>query len=192
MNTLSLFSRIGHSSISRRAAVLLVALVWSSLAFCGEIHEAANAGDLAKVKALLKDNPDLVSSKDSYGLTPLHYAAWQGHKEVAELLLIAKADINAKANDGRTPLHVAAYWGQKDVAALLLVNQADVNAKDEGGWTPLHYAAWGGQKDVAALLLIHKADVNAKANDGRTPLHAAAYWGHKDVVKLLRQHGGHK
>ena len=56
-------------------AVTLVALVWSCLAFCGEIHDAAEDGDLEKVKALLKANPDLVNSKDTNGMTPLHFAA---------------------------------------------------------------------------------------------------------------------
>ncbi len=79
-------------------AVTLVALVWSSLAFCGEIHDAAQNGDLAKVKALLKANPDLVSSKDTNGMTPLHCAAVKGHKDVAELLLANKAEVNARDN----------------------------------------------------------------------------------------------
>jgi len=35
------FSRFCHSPIPRRAAVVLVALAWSSLAFGGEIHDAA-------------------------------------------------------------------------------------------------------------------------------------------------------
>ena len=43
MNTHSSFSRFCHSPIPRRAAVLLVALAWSSLAFCGEIHDAAES-----------------------------------------------------------------------------------------------------------------------------------------------------
>ena len=72
MNMHSFFSRLCHSPIPRRAAVMLVALAWSSLAFCGEIHDAAKDGDLEKVKALLKDNPDLVFSKDNDGATPLH------------------------------------------------------------------------------------------------------------------------
>ena len=46
----------------------------------------AQRGDLEKVKALLKDNPDLVSSKDTNGWMPLHAAAIDGHKDVAELL----------------------------------------------------------------------------------------------------------
>jgi ankyrin repeat protein len=35
-------------------------------------------------------------------LTPLHVAVWSGHKNVTELLLASKADINAKDNDGST------------------------------------------------------------------------------------------
>jgi hypothetical protein len=46
-------------------AVTLVALAWGNLAFCGEIHDAAKAGDLDKVKALLNANPNLISSKDT-------------------------------------------------------------------------------------------------------------------------------
>ena len=38
----------------RCAAVMLFALVWSGLAFCDEIHDAARAGDLEKVKMLLR------------------------------------------------------------------------------------------------------------------------------------------
>jgi hypothetical protein len=56
------------------------------VAFGQEIDDAAQNGDLEKVKALLKDNPDLVSSKDKWGRTPLHLAARNGHKDVAELL----------------------------------------------------------------------------------------------------------
>jgi hypothetical protein len=128
------------STIPRRAVVLLVALAWGSLAFCGEIHDAARNGDLGKVKALLKDNPDLVFSKESAGGTPLHGAAYRGHKDVVELLLASKADVNAKSKNGWTPLHEAAANGYKDVAELLLANKADVNAKN---YKPIFYSKTG-------------------------------------------------
>jgi ankyrin repeat protein len=98
---------------------MLVALAWSSPAFCGEIHDAARDGNLEKVKALLKGNPDLVFSKDDQGETPLHFAANLGHKDVVEFLLAKKADVNAKANNGWTPLYVAGRTGHNDVAELL-------------------------------------------------------------------------
>jgi len=133
MNTHSFFSRVCHSPISRLSAVLLVALALSSLASCGRkhdttvggdsgsggIHYAARAGDVEKVKALLKGNSDLVFSKDTNGWTPLHIAAYNGHKDVVELLLANKAEVNAKDNSGVTPLHLAAGNRHKDVADLL-------------------------------------------------------------------------
>jgi len=112
MNPYSFFSRYCHPTILRRVAILPVTLAWCSLAFCGEIHDAAKAGDLEKVKTLLKDKPGLVLSKDDkYGLTPLHLAAFSGHQDVAELLLTSKAEVNAKDNLGLTPLHMAALGG---------------------------------------------------------------------------------
>ena len=71
--------RFRHSNVFRCTIVMLVALAWTSLSFCGEIHDAAKDGDLEKVKALLQSNPDLVFSKDDkYGATPLHWAAAAG------------------------------------------------------------------------------------------------------------------
>src|SRR6266478_3933119 len=46
--------------ISCAAIVALLALVLNSLALCGEIHDAVRIGDLEKVKALLRNSPDLV------------------------------------------------------------------------------------------------------------------------------------
>ena len=66
-------------------------------------------------------------------MTPLHAAAYNGYKDVAELLLANKADVNAKDSDGMTPLHMAASNGHKDVAELLLANKAEVNARTNSG-----------------------------------------------------------
>jgi len=157
-------------------------------AFCGQVHDAAAQGDVAVVRALLQANPDLAFSRDNNGLTPLHFAARNGHKDVAELLLANKAEVNAKTNNGRTPLHEAAEAGHKSVGELLLVNKADVKAKTYRGYTALHLAAFKGYLDVTELLLAYGANVNARNNLGYTPLQAAM--AHQDVADLLRQHGG--
>ena len=175
--------------ISHRAVVILFVIAWSNLAFCGEINYAAKNGDLETVKALLKANPDLVSSKGQYGDSPLHLAATAGHKDVAVLLLANKADVNAKNNAGGTPLHSASGYGHEEIAALLLANKADVNAKDMFGSTPLHGAAANGFVEVVKLLLANKAEVNAKAGDGQTPLHGATMYGRTEVAELLLTNG---
>ncbi|MGA3346733.1 MAG: ankyrin repeat domain-containing protein [Terracidiphilus sp.] len=132
----------------------LAALAVATPAFCGPIHDAARAGDLDKVKSLIKESPGLVSSKDDkYGQTPLHIAAFNDRKDVAEFLLANKADVNAKAKNGSTPLHLAAAKGNKDMVELLLANKADIDAVDNEGWSPLHSAATWNQKEVQELLI---------------------------------------
>ena len=111
---------------------------------------------MERVKALLKDHADLVFSQDTkIGGTPLYWAAVNGHKDVAELLLANKAAVNAKDNLGWTPLHYAAVMGQKNVMELLLASKAEVNAKDITGATPFHAAATLKHEDVAELLRQH-------------------------------------
>ena len=71
-------------------------------------------------------------------MTPLHYAAYGDHQDVAELLLANNADVNAKRQQAARRLCTAADYGHKDVAELLLASNAEVNAKDNNGDTPLH------------------------------------------------------
>lgn len=89
------------------------------------LEDAAQTGGLEKVKALLKDNPDFILTKDEHHRTPLHEAAagyslsFKYHKDIVELLLTNSADVNAKDNNGNTPLDFAVMAGRKDVAELL-------------------------------------------------------------------------
>jgi serine/threonine-protein phosphatase 6 regulatory ankyrin repeat subunit B len=180
------------------------------------IHEAARDGNAAKVKELLEKDPALARAVEQQrgkdqstdGFTPLHYAARGGNKEVAELLLTGKADVNAQSHYGGTPLHQAVgitpHWfvrlekrpwrwaedeRRKAVAELLLAHHADVNAKDWEGRTPLHHAAATGQKGMVELLLANKADRKALDRESLTPLHEAVWSGHNEVVELLLAKG---
>jgi ankyrin repeat protein len=152
----------------------------------GSLHEAALNGKLEKAKALLKTNPGLVFNQDSYASqSPLHLAAQYGHKDVAELLLANKADVEANAYGGWTPLLNAVFGGHKDMVELLVANKANVNVKEAASRTPLHVAAENGYTEIAAFLLASKADLNAKNREGYTPLHVAAARDYKDMVMLL-------
>jgi ankyrin repeat protein len=152
--------------------VILVALVWRNLALGGDIFDAAKSGDLEKVRALLKSNPNLVFSNNSdAGFTPLHWAVRFSHKEVAELLLTNKSNVDATDGWGRTPLMFAVFDRDKEMAELLLQSNANVEFKDRTfGYSPLRWAMNNHNLELMQLFLAYKADVNTKDNNGFTPL----------------------
>jgi len=129
-----------------------------------------------------------VNAADNEGWTPLHWAAFKGHKACVDRLLKAPGvQVNAATKNGWTPLHWAADKGHEAcVARLLDAPEVNVNAKGEYGWTPLHSAAEKGHVAcVARLLDAPGVNVNAKGEYGWTPLHWAAFKGHKACVDLL-------
>ena len=54
----------------------------------------------------MRDGVD-VNAKSDEGWTALHEAAFEGRKEIVELLISNGADVNAKGESGRTPLDLA-------------------------------------------------------------------------------------
>merc|ERR1712166_1019424 len=75
------------------------------------IHDAAEQGKATEVQLVVDIYPDRVNAKKQggqYGETPLHLAALHNRCEVAQILIAAGADLNAKSNNGWTPLHRAA------------------------------------------------------------------------------------
>jgi len=106
-----------------------------------DMFRAVKAGDVARVKELLAQDPALVHARDGDQSTPLHWAAWKDQPEVVEVLLDAGADIQAHNENyhwGTTPLHAAAHGNNKRAVEALIRRGADVNAlKANGTGRPL-------------------------------------------------------
>ena len=111
-------------------------------------------------------------------------------KDIAELLIINGANVNAKDVGGRTPLLSAIRNGHKEVAELLVIKGADVNAKDDDGLSPLWSALKVGKKEIAKLLITKGANVNEKDELGETPLDWVIRTRQKEIADLLIKHSG--
>jgi len=68
---------------------------------------------------LLIDKGAKINAKNESGGTPLHLAAFWGHKDVIELLIENGAKYDIKNDRGRTALDIAALYGYKDCCKYL-------------------------------------------------------------------------
>jgi len=89
----------------------------------GTIHGAASGDDIEAVKEFLDAGKDVNAKDKGLGATPLHWAIFKGHKEIAELLISEGADVNAKAQESAlgltTPLDWAITRNHTEIADLL-------------------------------------------------------------------------
>jgi ankyrin repeat protein len=169
-----------------------------------DIHVAALEGDLEQVKDLLRSDPKRINQPSNHTRkdtpdshhTPLHDAAWGGHRAMVAWLLDHGADVGARTEHGWTALHLAIRGSAtaKDAAVmvdLLLGHKAEIDARDSLGQTPLRYAVEKGfrRAKVVRQLLGHGASAASADNWGWTPLHVAAGRGDMDIVLQLLEKG---
>ena len=148
----------------------------SILQFGGnELHRVAGVGDLVGARRLLASGINL-EARDNRGFTPLHTAIWEGHEEMAKLLIESGADVNSHMLGSLdwTPVGEAARFGLGDTVARLLDHGARINQRTHSGVTPLHLAIDYKNYQVAETLVSRGADVNAVTEEGVTPLQLLA------------------
>jgi uncharacterized protein len=182
-----------------------------------DFFKAITQGEVARVKELLKDDPQLAAAKNEKGMSAVLLAAYYRKPDVVAVLLatgvelnifdaaatgqtarvraLVKQDaawVNAFAPDGFFPLGLAVFFGHRETFDVLLAAGADVNAvtRESMKITPLHSAVAARQFEMARTLIARGANVNPRqAENGVTPLHEAAASGEIEFVKLLLEHG---
>ncbi|KKK20668.1 hypothetical protein ARAM_000349 [Aspergillus rambellii] len=85
-------------------------------------------GHVDIVRLLLEQYTN-IESKDTFGQTPLSWAARNGHESVIRLLLEQNAHMESKDTYRRTPLSWAVKKGHEDIIRVLLRQNADIESK---------------------------------------------------------------
>ena len=152
------------------------------------VYIRSTPSSLAKpsiVAALLKAGVANAFKKTS-SITPLHVACFCGHKDdIVQLLLKAKANVNALDIQGNTPLCIAAGKGHEKIVELLISAGADIELeKNIYGYTPLFFAAITGHLEVVKILIQNGASIK-RNRYGQTPQDCAAQMGQMEIFEYL-------
>ena len=120
---------------------------------------AAALGRTDQLKVMLDRGEAALQERSPDGWTPLHLAAFFGHRETAAMLIDRGADMAARSDNeiGNTPLHAAVAGGRGPVAELLVERGADVNAV-ANGLRPLDIAAGREDQEMVGYLVAHGAE----------------------------------
>lgn len=135
------------------------------------------------------------------GWTPLHHCADPDGGErlsaaraaVADVLLIAGADVDARDDAGETPLFHAARYADSGLVHVLLKHGAAVNIEDYSAvdssraeqYTPLTEAVFGGSVDVVRTLVEHGADFE-RNECGESLQELAKFYNRQEVLVFLQ------
>ncbi len=179
------------------------------------LFEAIRHNDAAAIAQLLDGDRSLLDARQN-GVTPILFAVYNGHAELARLfvdrgavltfgeacalgddalaLRMLDADpalLDAYSEDGFPPVGLAIFFRHPELARALIERGANVNAaaRNAIGVAPVHAAAAVRDAGTMRLLLARGADANARQQLGYTALHTAAQLGDEEIVNLLLAHG---
>jgi len=152
-------------------------------------HFAIKTEKLEFFKWLIDNHNNLMHSKTSTSMTPMHFAAERGHLKIIKYLQELGQPLNAQAYRGKTAIHFAAERGHLEVIEYLWEHGQPLDAQDDDEKTPMHFAAERGQLEVIKYLQEHGQPLDAGDDDGMTPMFYAAQDGHLEVIKYLREQG---
>lgn len=153
-----------------------------------EFHEAAAAGQFARVREFIEQDAALSGAYSPDGFPPAALAAAFGHLEIVKYLVLKGAAVNAVATNGSgyNALTGAVAGGHLEIARWLLENGADANYRYAAGFSPLLTAAANGHLEMVKLLLAKGADPSARTDDQKSALSLAEERHHSGVAEFLR------
>jgi uncharacterized protein len=176
-----------------------------------QFFNAIRTGDADLIRALLASDPQLAGSTHPSGATPLLWAVYTGHADLANIILAGREPdffeacalgrservselvardaslLNSYSKDGFTGLGFAVFFKHFETAHALAAAGAEVDRASQNPLqvAPLHSAVASGNIALLNLLLDRGASPDPVESSGLTPLHSAAAHGNQEMVNRL-------
>jgi hypothetical protein len=136
---------------------------------------------------ILSNNLADVNFLSDNNWSPLHFSCWVGNLKITNLLLLAKANFEAKARKDLTPLMIAANSGNIKLLNILIQAGANYRAVDSSGSNLLHYAAKSGSKEMVSAVLDLGVSLEQRNQSGQYPQDVASTSELKEYIKEKKE-----
>lgn len=147
---------------------------------------AAQRGHLDMIEILLKYQKVETDTQDAYRMTAILLAVREGHNDIVQRLLEAKADIGiVDFQVGRSTLRCAAERDRAETVELLLQHNADPRVEDREGRTAILRAVNRGAVNALKKMMGYDVDIECVDEDGQSLLHGAAGNGYDKIARIL-------
>ena len=157
----------------------------SNTELIAQLYDACIRQNINALKACVRKGVDINASLTEVDLTALHLISRTDNLEMLQVLIDAKANIDAGDKRGNTALHGAAIGDSINVAKFLLAHGANINAVNKSRITPLHDAAFVSSIETIKFLINNGAVVNVFDSSGNTPIHNACHGPSIEIIKFL-------
>lgn len=155
-----------------------------------DLYIAAQYGFTEETKEIIRQQPDSIHSKTSFGTSILQIACFLGHLEIVNLLLDAGADIQhcdnnkAKALDAAIQARLTCDLTHVKIVKALLQKGKDLGLTIEqiSNSSPLYEACKLAKVSIVSLLLEYGVELEKQ---GYPSLKWAVQMGFNNIVKLL-------
>lgn len=123
--------------------------------------ELAKEQRTQELSRFLAERRHLVNTCTKRGSSSLlHIACRTGNLEMASMLLMRGASIDAKNDQGSTPLMIALAFRHEEAALLLLLQGANIDIRNQWNRTALHIACRTGCSVAVLQLVVRGALIN--------------------------------
>jgi ankyrin repeat protein len=159
------------------------------------LHEAAGAGEIERVRTLLDQGADL-NAKNQEGLTPLALSVKEqkqygipGRMEVIKLFLNRGAFLKPSEKGASALFRQIIGSKDKALVQLLLKKGYSPNGEEDPQSIPLFSAVWVKDLEMVKLLVEAGANLQTRLDDGKSVLDCAYMYGTSDLVEYFeKQH----
>ena len=121
-----------------------------------------------------------VNAVDSYGKTPLHYAAETGDAQLTSFFITLGANINARDNRGQSPLGICIEKNDPVTAEIIARSGGDIHMEILNNTTAAYLAL--NKSDQVFKSILTPSNIDTADSNGHTVLHIASIAGKVQAV----------